>query len=81
MGGKVSSEFYNFKFTGKDFIQLGVLLVSLVAFYFSTDAQNKKELQTLETRVTRLETLEESLRRDIQEVKMDVKEILKEVKR
>ena len=71
----------DFKFTGKDFIQLIVLVVSLVSFYFTTDANNKAELKVIENRVTRLETLEESLRRDITEVKSDVKEILRVVKR
>jgi hypothetical protein len=73
MTDKKESNFMDFKFTGKDFIQLGVMLCGLASFYFTS-------ISKLDTRITRLEVLEESLRRDISEVKSDVKEILREIR-
>lgn len=88
----MSTDFMNFKFTGKDLLQLIVLVVSLVGFYFTAernirseiltaDSQNKIEQKSLDNRITRLEVQEEAMRRDMSEVKLDVKEILKVVRR
>jgi hypothetical protein len=60
-------------FTLKDFIQVAVLFGSLITFYFTM-------VMSFETRITRLETLENGLRRDMTELKSDVKEILREVR-
>lgn len=61
-------------FSAKDFIQLGVLVVSLIAFYFTS-------VNGLDRRIVRLEAMEEGLRRDIQEMKTDIREVLTAVRK